>query len=287
MFLKFYRGLSASLELAPREPPKDLPLDSDIGLRSPCEGIVAKRREKFRKSKQHSENSIDTNPENSPRDMSVAKLISEAGGEGVSTPTLTRRSPSPPPPASNFKQPHKPESLRLPSANKAEELPAHYTPSPLAVPSPNWMVVERYFGDSMLKTPKQLDSSVFDFLTPATPRSAKLFPGGRGGPVDDDRYSRLSPRHSPRLTIPETPTDLSSRGLLSSPRLHKPELEDNEAAEDLSIAKGVGNGHRDVHAGHHVHQQHQLKPEFHIKQEFHPRYDIMTKLFVKSRMVSR
>jgi hypothetical protein len=35
---------TADLELGVREPPKDLPMDSDIGLRSPCDGLLAKRR---------------------------------------------------------------------------------------------------------------------------------------------------------------------------------------------------------------------------------------------------
>jgi hypothetical protein len=35
---------AGDLDLSSREPPKDLPMDSDIGLRSPCDGILAKRR---------------------------------------------------------------------------------------------------------------------------------------------------------------------------------------------------------------------------------------------------
>merc|ERR1719186_1259831 len=38
----------------PREPPKDLPLDSSIGLSSPCDGVLAKRR---KLTKLHSTNS--------------------------------------------------------------------------------------------------------------------------------------------------------------------------------------------------------------------------------------
>ena len=69
-----------------------------------------------------------------------------------------------------------------------------------------------------------LCSSVFDFLTPATPRSAKLF----GGLTSRDLGDK-SPRLSPRITLPEAPTDLScgSRG--------QPQ-EVDEAAEDLSMA---------------------------------------------------
>ena len=39
---------SSDLDLAVREPPKDLPMDSDIGLRSPCDGLLAKRRKQMR-----------------------------------------------------------------------------------------------------------------------------------------------------------------------------------------------------------------------------------------------
>ena len=57
-------------------------------------------------------------------------------------------------------EPHKPEALRLTNLTSlkdvaASDLPAHYTPSPLAVPSPNWHAVERYMN--VAQTPKQLD----------------------------------------------------------------------------------------------------------------------------------
>ena len=47
-------GLSSPtpLELGPRGPPKDLPMDSDIGLRSPCDGLLAKRRKLYKQNKQ-------------------------------------------------------------------------------------------------------------------------------------------------------------------------------------------------------------------------------------------
>ena len=69
-----------------------------------------------------------------------------------------------------------------------------------------------------------LCSSVFDFLTPATPRSAKLF----GGLTSRDLGDK-SPRLSPRITLPEAPTDLSC-GARGQPQ------EVDEAAEDLSMA---------------------------------------------------
>ena len=77
-----------------------------------------------------------------------------------------------------------------------------------------------------------LFSSVFDFLTPATPRSAKLF-GGASRDLDSDRFARLSPRHSPRIELPDTPTDLScGRG-------QNRDIEVDEAAEDLSMASKI------------------------------------------------
>ena len=113
----FRSDLPAMTELAPREPPSDLPMDSDIGLRSPCEGIVAKRREKFRRKQQNSlsdSNSCDTpTSDNSPRDLSMAKpqYLPNKPSSKATTPTLVKRSPTPP--LLTFKPPHKPEALRL------------------------------------------------------------------------------------------------------------------------------------------------------------------------------
>ena len=60
---------------SPVEPPRDLPMDSDIGLRSPCAGLLAKRR-KLREMCKRTEsfgsdsNSCDTpTSENSPHDL--------------------------------------------------------------------------------------------------------------------------------------------------------------------------------------------------------------------------
>ena len=203
------------------EPPSELPMVSDINLRSPADGILAQRREKFRKKQQSSlsdSNSCDTpTSENSPRDLSMAK---------PSTPTLIPSSPTmaEAPAPGNFKHPHKPDPLRLPRDEANNDVPAHCTPSPFGtIPSPNWMVMKRYLDcGQMLKTPKQLDSSFFDgqVLPPpssATPRSPKVFQN-----------------HSPRLPIPETPTDLSSANKFDDLRGNM-EVEETEAAEDLSI----------------------------------------------------
>ena len=275
-FVKHLSFCRSSLQQAdrhtPLEPPSNLPMDSDINLRSPCEGIVAKRREKFRRKQQSSfsdSNSCDTpTSENSPRDLSMAKIhnssigldlkqpLSAEPSSNPSTPTLVKRSPTPPihvaaslPPS--FKQPHKPQALHI---KDVADLSAHYTPSPLTnpspltLPSPNWDRVNRYFegSGSLLKTPKLLDGQLtftFNGDTPLTPRSAKQIFEATG----HDPYSRpgLSPRDPPRLNIPETPTDLSpscrntSSELSSSHSHHSHHLQqkiedESDAAEDLS-----------------------------------------------------
>jgi hypothetical protein len=70
---------------SPVEPPKDLPMDSDIGLRSPCAGLLAKRR-KLRDICRRTEsfgsdsNSCDTpTSENSPHDLVPPPFVSAAG----------------------------------------------------------------------------------------------------------------------------------------------------------------------------------------------------------------
>jgi hypothetical protein len=66
---------------SPVEPPKDLPMDSDIGLRSPCAGLLAKRR-KLRDICRRTEsfgsdsNSCDTpTSENSPHDLVCTSAV--------------------------------------------------------------------------------------------------------------------------------------------------------------------------------------------------------------------
>ena len=249
-------------------------MDSDINLRSPCEGIVAKRR-KFQRKQQSSfsdSNSCDTpTSENSPRDLTIPKAHGGSGLEGFrphsvepssnpSTPTLVKRSPTPPiatatevaraslPPS--FKQPHKPQPLHLKDVSDlSASLSAHFSPNPLTLPSPNWERVNRYFegSGSLLKTPKQLHGHLtfaFDGVTPLTPRSAKHFHETTG--LDPERYSRpgLSPRDPPRLNIPEIPEDLS-------PSCRKPQsMHDRHASSQNS----------EQSSSHHI-QQHQQKME--------------------------
>ena len=110
----------------------------------------------------------------------------------------------------------RPANLQNFNAIKENDLPAHINPSPLAVPSPNWSAVERFFVIEPIRTPKNLDNTFFDFLgvLPVTPRSASRFRDRSPNHTMDCYYGRdqrLSPRLSPRFPIPETPTDLSNR----------------------------------------------------------------------------
>ena len=237
---------------------------ADINLQSPCEGIVAKRRRKFQERKQQSSfsdsNSCDTpTSENSPLDLITAKnsrlgeyrgphSVEPALSSNPSTPTLVKRSPTPPIATtvapSSFKQPHKPQPLHL---KDVSDLSAHYSPNPLTLPSPNWERVNRYFegSGSLLKTPKHLDGQLtfaFDGVTPLTPRSAKHFHETTG--LDPSRYSNgpgLSPRDiNPRLTIPDIPEDLSPSCRNSNNHNHESEPNSHGGqqkieAEDLSV----------------------------------------------------
>ena len=103
---------------------------------------------------------------------------------------------------------------------------------------------------------------VFDFVPP-TPRSAKLF-GGASRDLDADRFARLSPRHSPRLNLPDTPTDLSCGRRLV-------ENENIEAAEDLSMASKIA---KDVsqHSAGHTNLELPVKTEYpRVKEEYRSR----------------
>ena len=345
------------IETGPRDPPNDLPMDSEIGLRSPCDGLLAqRRRERFRDKKQLSSldsNSMSDTPiseNNSPRDLTMgsSKRLGSSKSEsekslvdGLSassdnsgytaktsnSPTITTsptlklskvtssntdsiqtesfsnstssttlstsnhnnnvlsgnkppnievqdhgskgllstnsRSPIPPHfQKRDFKLPStKPENLRIlngslngkeGSETSSLEHPSHYTPSPLAVPSPNWTAVERYFGrEYVLRTPRLLDGAVFDFLSPPyssctgiSSGSAKSrFPRSPGN--EAERYlgwdQHLSPRLSPRFPIPEKPEDLSngsnSRGGSNGERKPGDPPPYPEAAEDLSTKR--------------------------------------------------
>jgi hypothetical protein len=86
---KFYflcLDMPNDLEIGPREPPRDLPMDSDIGLRSPCDGVLAKRRKQMREMNKKAE-SFTTDPvsnENSPKDLSTRpqrSIVDHQSGE--------------------------------------------------------------------------------------------------------------------------------------------------------------------------------------------------------------
>ena len=103
LFFFFFRSHFAAgtdaTDLVLRE--TELPMDSDIGLRSPQDSILARRRREFRRKQQssHSDsNSCDTpTSENSPRDLTISKPItSEVTAQLPLTPSLVKKSPSPP-----------------------------------------------------------------------------------------------------------------------------------------------------------------------------------------------
>jgi len=160
-------------------------MDSDIGLRSPCDGLLAKRRKQMREMSKRAgsfnsdSNSCDTPTaaENSPRDLSTGPPRN-SGADGVeafrrlqrqtSPPAATAESSTskrgnifgpasprgvppllPPPPLGDDrrgKEFKKPANLQVVnSITKENEVPAHYTPSPLAVPSPNWCQSHKTF----------------------------------------------------------------------------------------------------------------------------------------------
>jgi len=337
------------IELGSREPLNDLPMDSEIGLRSPCDGLLAqRRRERFRGQKQVSSldsNSMSDTTDNSPRDLTIgsskrlessksesekslgdglnsgcdksgnvsnnsnsptsttsptSKLSKDSSSksDSIQTETISNSTSSktlstsnhnnnvlaggkPPnievqqhghkglPPTTNSRTPNsphlqkrdfklpstKPENLRILNGSKegtesSSETPSHYNPSPLAVPSPNWTAVERYFGrEYVLRTPRLLDNSVFDFLSPpyssgiGSSSAKSRFPRSPGN--EAERYlgwdQHLSPRLSPRFPIPEKPEDLSNGSSSRSGSSNDKKSGDPppyaEAAEDLSTKR--------------------------------------------------
>jgi len=156
--------------------PADLPLDSTIGLSSPHDGILAKRRKLKNLNSSHSRsvesdsNSCDTPTADNadlPRDLSNK---SEARPDSPLSPPDkvgdVKISSSP----GWFKHPKHLADLKL-SKELLTDLPSSYYPSPLAVPSPNWTAISALLTNEglALKTPKVLDNFVFDVLPPNTP----------------------------------------------------------------------------------------------------------------------
>jgi len=221
-----------------RDPrPSDLPLDSSIGLSSPHDGVLAKRRKLKNLNSSHSRsvesdsNSCDTpttDPDSVPRDLS--KKGERERSRSDSSPLAADEIPSSPrlsdldrvrdrvgafaistSPSWKFKHP-KPlaEALR-----SGKDMMAH--PSPLAMPSPNWNTVSRMMTKDglALQTPKVLDNFVFDVLPPNTPNTPK---------VNRER----SPEHS-------QPLNYEKRGHGGRPCL--PESPPPPYPEDLSVGK--------------------------------------------------
>lgn len=180
--------------------PADLPLDSTIGLSSPHDGVLAKRRKLKNLNSSHSRsiesdsNSCDTPTTETdfPRDLSKKGDRSRIGSdsspqaEDLASPTnhvsdldrvrdkvgAVAISTSP----RWFKHPkHLPESLKL-TKELLSDMPSSYHPSPLAVPSPNWTAISAFMTSEglALKTPKVLDNFVFDVLPPNTPSTPKV-----------------------------------------------------------------------------------------------------------------
>jgi len=178
-----------------RDPrPSDLPLESNIGLSSPHDGVLAKRRKLKNLNSSHSRsvesdsNSCDTPTTDSdsvPRDLSK-KSERERSRSDSSPPAPEEHLVSPRlsdldrvrdrvgafaiSSSQAFKHPNPLASGLLP----AKDVMAH--PSPLAMPSPNWSTVSRMMSKDglALQTPKVLDNFVFDVLPPNTPNSLKV-----------------------------------------------------------------------------------------------------------------
>jgi len=178
-----------------RDPrPSDLPLESNIGLSSPHDGVLAKRRKLKNLNSSHSRsvesdsNSCDTPTTDSdsvPRDLSK-KSERERSRSDSSPPAPEEHLVSPRlsyldrvrdrvgafaiSSSQAFKHPNPLASGLLPG----KDVMAH--PSPLAMPSPNWSTVSRMMSKDglALQTPKVLDNFVFDVLPPNTPNSLKV-----------------------------------------------------------------------------------------------------------------
>ena len=229
---------SPSARDTPRDTrPADLPLDSSIGLSSPHDGILAKRRKLKNLSSSHSRsvesdsNSCDTPGSAAeagscaaadltvPRDLSKKCSEREARVSPHSTTDLdTVRGPerggevkisSP----KWFKHPKHLESLKLSNKELLADLPSSYHPSPLAVPSPNWTAIKELLC-SNTQTPKVLDNFVFDVLPPHTPtakscRAVSPEPSqqqeARHKPEPAEARPRPRPEGGQRVTFAELP----------------------------------------------------------------------------------
>ena len=228
-----------------RDPrPSDLPLDSSIGLSSPHDGVLAKRRKLKNLNSSHSRsvesdsNSCDTPTTDSdsvPRDLSK-KGVERERSRSDSSPSMHEEALASPrlsevdrvrdrvgafaistSPNWRFKEPKRlPESLRLSS----KDVVAH--PSPLAVPSPNWTTISRMMSNDglALQTPKVLDNFVFDVLPPNTPNSLKVNRDRSPEHNHPLNYEKHKPEKRPCL--PDSPPPPYPEDLSIKPSPHPP-----------------------------------------------------------------
>jgi len=201
---------SAGPDREDRDPPSDLPLDSSIGLSSPHDGILAKRRKlkqqsSSAKSIESDSNSCDT-PDSIPKDLSNYQHSDRQDDNRPTDLSTTKRSKPPfspgqlgPPADLDFVR-DRVGAVNISSSPKwfkhprscdprlqysKDDFAAHY-PSPLAVPSPNWSKINDIMAEGLaLKTPKVLDNFVFDVLPPNTPNTPKVRDGS-----DESIYDR-------------------------------------------------------------------------------------------------
>jgi len=208
--------------------PADLPLDSTIGLSSPHDGVLAKRRKLKNLNSSHSRsvesdsNSCDTPTADNadlPRDLSNK---SDARPDSPLSPPDkvgdVKISSSP----HWFKHPKHLPDLKL-NKELLTDLPSSYYPSPLAVPSPNWTAISALLSNEglALKTPKVLDNFVFDVLPPNTPTGSSK------------AHRERSPELKCRVTVSEQPRP----GSLTPP---PPVAEDLSIRHRAEVLEGAG-----------------------------------------------
>jgi len=224
--------------------PSDLPLDSSIGLSSPHDGMLAKRRKLKNLNSFHSRsvesdsNSCDTptaDKESLPCDLSKkgpSSVESRSRLNSDSSPgTVDGSATSPTYPDLDrvrdrvgsvalssspkwFKHPKSlPECLKL-GKELLSDLPASYHASPLAVPSPNWTTISALLSSEgmALKTPKVLDNFVFDVLPPNTPNTPKFVRERSPEKYQHKNYEpakaedmRIKPKQEERVSVSDQP----------------------------------------------------------------------------------
>ena len=205
----------------------------NIGLCSPCDGALAKRRKHRQGNSTDNSSATDSSPcdspqsQTSPRDLTL-KTKDEVKKIEESKLKIKREAEG---------------SLRLNSGKNYTQI-EKVIKSPLMVPSPNWAAVDKYIDQ--VKTPKVLESGdFFDLLSPSASliknRSRFTSLKTEKSPAINASGASfiLSPTDSPRFPIPETPKDLSNKSSTNRqqdkiPPLIKVSAVERETAEDLS-----------------------------------------------------